>query len=361
MAHQKKKILVISTAGGFGHIRAAQAIADFAKEHFPNDDVEHFNVAEFDESFKRYGHDYDVLTRKLPWLWRVTYAYLPPAIGRWVSSLKGLHNKKVEQYILEKKPDAVLFTNFIIVPMFLGFFEKQLPGTPIGVVITDYNIHPYCNFPSVKYYFVPMAEVAGDLEKFGIKKEKIIITGIPVNPRFYRKENIDDLKAKYGVDNGLPTVLVMTSFRMSGEGLVALMRKLVEFEPKMNVIAVTSGNEDFYQTIKTHFDGKIILVKWTDTIDEYMKIADVIISKAGGLTISECLTLRKPLIMINPTPGHEELNVEFMEKNNFGRRAMNVDQIAAVLPDMILFSRKNQLTLVNEEPSAQKILSKFIN
>ncbi len=283
MSYQKKNILVISTSGGFGHIRAGQAIADFAKEHFPNDNVEHFNLAKFDRSFKKYGENYEFLTKNFPWVWRLAYNYMPPSLSRWISSLKSLHNKNIERYILQKNPDAVIFTNFIIVPIFLGFFKKHFPNMPVGVLVTDYNVHPYCNFSQVKYYFVPMMDVARDLEKFGIEKEKIIITGIPVSPRFYRQENIQDLKVKYGINNNLSTVLLMTAFRMSTEELVRLVRKLVDFTPKLNIICVTSGNEHFYQAIKTQVGDKVILVPWTDVIDEYMKLSDVVISKAGGL------------------------------------------------------------------------------
>jgi processive 1,2-diacylglycerol beta-glucosyltransferase len=93
---------------------------------------------------------------------------------------------------------------------------------------------------------------------------------------------------------------------------------------------------------------------------EYMKLSDVVITKAGGLTTSECLTLKKPIIMINPIPGQEEYNAKFIEKNNFGKQVKNIDEIIAVLPEMLVMSKNKQIDLLEPENPSKKIFEKLV-
>ncbi|MSU54389.1 MAG: glycosyltransferase [Candidatus Staskawiczbacteria bacterium] len=360
----KKKVLIISMTGGFGHIRAGTALLDYAKQHLPNIEAEHIDAIEIDPPLKKYAVTvYGFISKKFPFLWKVIYGFtLFSLVMRKVVALRGMYNHNIKNYIIEKKPEAVICTNVVILPIIAPILHKVLPATKIGVVITDYCGHPYYNIAFVDYYFVPTLQVQKELEEAGVVKEKIVVTGIPIDPRFYIKENIQDLKLKYGIKNNLPIVLFIASFKISKNDLRLVIGQLLKLTPNINLIFIASGNEEFYTLAKNNFEGqeRFLLVKWTNTIDEYMKLSSVVISKAGGLTVSECINLQKPLIMVNPIPGQEEYNAQFVVKNNLGVKVNNISEIIAVVSKIILSSRNKQINLLEQQNSCEKIFKAIL-
>ncbi|OGZ63147.1 MAG: hypothetical protein A2639_03035 [Candidatus Staskawiczbacteria bacterium RIFCSPHIGHO2_01_FULL_34_27] len=358
--NNKKNILIISMSSGFGHIRAGEALLNYSKENLLNVNIDHFNVSNAGLFMRKYDIAYSNIVKKAPFLWRIMYKYFPVFIINNNFFLEGFFNKAIKNYIIEKKPDSLIFTNVFAIPMVGYFFKKKFPNAKIGVVVTDYHGHQFYKQSLVDYYFVANLNVKEDLKKIGVKEEKIIITGIPVDVKFYIKQNVKDLKTKYGINNDLSVVLFFATFKISDKDLIETIEGLINFEPKINLIFVSSGNEKLYKLISDQFKNKerLFTVNWTDKIDEYMKVSDVIIGKAGGLTVSECLVLKKPMIIINPIPGQEEHNADFIEKNNFGKKVKNADEIFNILPEMISGKTYNFDSIETENPS-KKILKYF--
>ena len=346
---------------GFGHIKAGQAILDYAKENLTNINVEHINITTIDSSFKKYSKIYDTISKKFPFIWGTIYSlsdvHFFSFLVKKISIFSYFFGAKIKKYIYEKNPDVIIFTNVVPLPLFAFSFRKMFPIINMWVVVTDYHGNSYYNFSCIDRYFVANKKVGEDLEKSGVKKEKIVISGIPIGPKFYIKENIGDLKLKYSISNNFPVVLFIASFKISKNDLIVTVKQLLDFEPKINLIFVANNNQEFYNVIKNYFfEGQnLFLVNWTDVMEEYMKISDVVITKAGGLTVSECLALKKPMIIVNPIPGQEEHNAEFIEKNNFGKRVKSAKEIIKVLPEVILSSKIRQMNLIDEENPCKKI------
>ena len=361
---KKKKVLIVSMTGGFGHIRAGEALLDFAKEHLPNISAEHVDIITINPALKKYTTIlYDTVSKKFPFLWGIMYRYpIFSFTAKKIISFRGLFYSKIKDYIYKKNPDAIIFTNIVPLPLFANDCKKALPDVKVCVVVTDYHGHAYYNIPFIDYYFVANASVSEDLEHVGIKKEKIIIAGIPINPRFYIEENIRDLKSKYGIHNGLPVVLLIASFKISKNKLVSIVKQLLEFTPNINLICIANGNKEFYEIIKDNFKNRerFSLVHWTNVIEEYIKMSDVVISKAGGLTVSECVALQKPLIMVHPIPGQEEHNAEFIDKNNLGKKVRSANEIIQVLPNIILSTKNNAMPLFTTENPSEKIFKHLV-
>jgi processive 1,2-diacylglycerol beta-glucosyltransferase len=353
----KKKVLILSMTSGFGHVRAGEALLDYAKEHLPEIRAEHVDVVAIDPALAKYARMYDFISKKFPGLWK--FLYVSPAtffILKNLVWLRGLFFHRVHEYISRKQPDQIIFTNPIIAPMAAWGYKKKHPKTVIGMVVTDYHGHPYYRFRGIDYYFVAAGQVQEDLLNLGISPEKIKITGIPISPRFYVKRSVSELKKQYGVDNGLPVALLVTSFKIAQQELLDLAEELLGLRPPVNVVAVCNGNEQWYQLFKHHFSGRdrFSVVKWTVAMEEYMSIADAVISKAGGLTVSECLALSKPLIMVNPIPGQEVYNAGFMEEGGFGVRS-RVSDVPAAVARIIASHRNGQQPLIEERNACREI------
>ena len=360
--NNKKKILVISMRGGFGHIRAGEAIMDYARENMPNMEVEHVNIANIDESLKTYASVYEQMSKKMPILWSIAYKYpIFSFLTKRLGGVRGVLSRKIKNYVLQKKPDVIIFTNSLIIPLFFPFNKNPFLETKIGVVITDYHGHAYHNFPFIDCFFVSSQNVARELREAGVGEDKIVVSGIPINPRFYIEENVKDLKVKYGIGNNHPVVLVIASFKITKEDLLNLIGRLTEAVPPINVIVLANGQQETYDLVKDNFSHKsnIVIVNWTNLIEEYIKISDVVVSKAGGLTVSECLTLNKKMIIINPIPGQEEYNTKFIESSGFGLKANKAGDIVKLLHKVLSMKNNSQDTLPKGNPS-EKILKYFL-
>lgn len=349
----ENKVLIISMLSGFGHIRAGEALLDYAKENLKSVKVNHIDICDIDSRFKKYARIYDFLIKRFPLLWDLAYKYLPVSLVKKLVSFNYLTENKVIDYAKKENPDVIIFTNVVVVPMFMATFKKLFPKAILAVIVTDYHAHPYYVFKEIDRYFVGHQEVKEELISFGVKQQRIIVSGIPINPRFYIKQSVASLKKKYKIGNDLPIVLMIASFKLPVSTIIILIKKLLAFSPKINLIVIANGNKKINQMITRIFNRKERLhsILWTNTIEEYIKISDTVITKAGGLTVSECLAINKPMIILKPIPGQEEHNANFVEKNGFGKRVNNIDQVIDVLPRFISEGNRQKEHIVRQTPS----------
>ena len=337
---------------GFGHIRAGEALLDYAKENIKSLDVNYIDICDIDPELKRYAKIYEFLSKRFPILWDFSYKYLPVSLTKKIVSLGGSTKSGIIDYIDKEDPDTIIFTNVVIVPMFINILKKRFPKTVLAVLVTDYHAHPYYVFKDINRYFVGHEEVKEELVRLGVKQQRVIVSGIPINPRFYIKQSIPALKKKYETNNGFPVVLLIASFRLSVSKIVLLVRQILSFNPRVNLIFIANGNKRLSRIIERLFskEKRLKIVLWTNKMEEYIKISDVVITKAGGLTVSECLAIKKPMIILNPIPGQEEHNASFVEKNGLGKWVKNSDEVVKVLPDL-LGKDYTSNSIIKENPS----------
>jgi processive 1,2-diacylglycerol beta-glucosyltransferase len=143
------------------------------------------------------------------------------------------------------------------------------------------------------------------------------------------------LNKKFGFKNNSKTILFVS--RLNKDFVVPALEGLLAMDEPVNVIMVCGGNNELYKKIKQNLPSRqnFKLLNWTNRLDEYMKIADVVVGKPGGLMISECLALGKQIIMTDPIPGQEERNAEFMAKYGYGKFALEPDQIGAAVGEIL--------------------------
>jgi len=270
---------------------------------------------------------YDFSISRAPKLYSTTYALSDnTSVPKVLAAFKFLLSagvKKILKKIKDYQPDYIISTHFLA-PMVL---PKNLPA-PLDTVITDYHAHRIWLTPNVRNFFVATEEIKNDLEKFGVKS---IVSGIPIHPKFFRHKEKDELKKQFGIDNDLPVVLLMP-IKKGNITAKDAVTAIFSCNKDVNLVAVTGKNNDAtfkaLEKIKNSGQKNFIILKNANNIDEWMRVADVVVSKAGGLTISECIYLQKPMVIINPIPGQEDYNADYIEKNNFGFKANSNDELA---------------------------------
>jgi processive 1,2-diacylglycerol beta-glucosyltransferase len=219
------------------------------------------------------------------------------------------------------------------------------------VVVTDYYAHQIWVAPGIRHLFVATEEIK---QALGKKHSSVIVSGIPIHPRFLKQKNHPQLLLKFKIANQSPVVL----FLSGGNGLVDTS-KTVEYILKeysnLTIIAISGkGNETLYQKLigLPHGKNDYRVFKFLDNIDEWMRIANIIVTKPGGLTVTECLYLKKPMLLLNPIPGQEEKNAQYVTTQHFGKLVNNpkelVSSIKLLLENPSMFKTPPSLPNPNE-------------
>jgi processive 1,2-diacylglycerol beta-glucosyltransferase len=200
-------------------------------------------------------------------------------------------------------------------------------------VITDFAAHPFWVFPHVDRYFVAAEVVADELASRGVPRRRIEVTGIPVDPRFARRIGRAAARARFGFDLERPLVLVMGGG--SGVGpLGELAERLTGLASGTQVLVVCGTNRklrDGIDHLPVGRTGRIRTLGFSQEVDVLLEACDAVVGKAGGLTCSEALIKRAPLVIFKPTPGQEVRNARFLVSAGAAVLAESVEDVAATL------------------------------
>ncbi|MCF6276964.1 MAG: hypothetical protein L3J07_03925 [Candidatus Magasanikbacteria bacterium] len=325
---KKNKILIISISAGTGHIMAGNALEKTAKESFKNLDVKHIDIADFmPKPIKALSvNSYELMAKKMPELWGLLYDKTDNTKASTLLNniLKLSKYFSVNQFLSEIKkinPDYIICTHFLPAYFINHSPKKTKPECPLAMVITDYELHSLWLSKNISHYFVATDKMKKSIEKKYIKNIKITVSGIPLRPEFYKKKSVIALKKKHKLQKDNFTILVLAG----GHGLIKtdkIVKLLSKTSLDLNIIAVAGKNlklKNNLKKIKTTKGKEIKVMGWVNKIDELIRISDIVITKPGGISVSECIALNKPIFAVRPIPGQEEKNVQFIQKNKLGK------------------------------------------
>lgn len=220
---------------------------------------------------------------------------------------------KIHKYIEEYNPDVITYTHpFAGIIIDLLKQKNRVDMKTIGIV-TDFTMHPYWEECLHTDYVV----MASDLLKYqakakGFRDEQIIATGIPIHPKFADLQEKEEIREKLGIDPKVTTLLLMGGSMGYGP-MAQTVENLDEIDENFQIIAVCGNNAKAKEAIsEIKLKHKTLIYGFVRNIDELMDASDCIITKPGGLTTSESLAKRIPMIIVNPIPGQEARNSEFL-------------------------------------------------
>lgn len=180
-------------------------------------------------------------------------------------------------------------------------------------IVTDFTMHPYWEEAQrLDRLILPCEPLIPLAYKKGFTDEQIRPLGIPVNPKFAASVDKNEARRILGLDSALPTLLVMSG-SMGYGNMERVLRRLDDLDVPFQIIVVCGNNKKAYARIRERtWQKPLLALGYTDNVPLLMDASDLIISKPGGLTTSEALTRRLPMIIVNPIPGHEDRNVKFL-------------------------------------------------
>ena len=319
-------LLVLSVSAGAGHVRAADAIVKAAEAARPAMRATHIDLLSLvPKDFRKlYGEQYIKLVEKLPQLWSFLYSKSDrpsrdSLVGKLKRAAEKLNTRKLSGEIERLAPDAILCTHFLPAELLsrqrarlLKDKGNKLP--PLWVQVTDFDVHALWVHPHVDRYCVASEEVAFRLADRGVPREKISVTGIPVMPQFSAPLERAECARELGLSADKFTVLMMAGGAGVGS-LDEMARRVLQLPGDLQIVALAGRNADLLkrlQALAKQHPGKLFPLGFTTTVERVMTAADLVVSKPGGLSVSECLAKLRPMLLVSPIPGQEERNADYL-------------------------------------------------
>ena len=329
------RILIATVTAGGGHLAAAAALNEAWRNARPGDVVETIDLLKLFSPLHRkvYSEGYVRLIERAPELWGMVFAKtdnpnLMRRLKRIQRKFPSGSKQRFARHVKQFKPDAVLCTHYLPLETLTPLREKKGGTRPfIACVVTDFEAHALWMESCVDLYCVAAEETKARLVARGADAADVIATGIPIAAKFCSKPDAKAVRKKYGLRDDLPVLLVLSGG--FGMGPVAeILAELDKAEGQFQTLVVTGRNEELRRKLAaqnrkhpTHVLG------FSTNMHELMAVADLIITKPGGLTSSEALAMGKPLFILNPIPGQEAANSDFLLEHGAAAKANRVEDL----------------------------------
>ena len=316
------KVMILTAATGGGHIRAANAVEEYIRENTG------WNVKNVD-CLKAVGRlldktvcdSYLFMAKKTPMLFGRLYKRTNKRdmLSNLVPKLSGLFSNMLYPTIEAYSPDVIITTHPFATEMVAALKADGLTSAPLICIITDYGVHRAYIAKTVDSYVVASDDMVPELMEFGVPREKICPFGIPVHGVFYDKQDQGMILRQLSLDPELPTLLFMAgSFGVSN--IIKLYRELADTKVKMQIIVITGRNQKLFEAFESEIKANPAiptrLIYFTDEVEKYMQAADLLVTKPGGLTVSEALACNLPMAVFDAIPGQEEDNANFLKTHD---------------------------------------------
>ena len=341
------RILIATITAGGGHLAAAAALEEAWRAERPDDVLERIDLLKFFSPLHKKIHSdgYLALVERAPEIWGMVFAKTDnPKVARSMNKLKRLFpsssRQKFERHVKQFKPDAVLCTHYLPLELLgapasrrpdrgkkLAGETPALPGPFVVSVITDFEAHALWMDSCVDLYCVAAEETKARLVARGATAENIVATGIPIAAKFSSKVDVKAVRKNYGLRDDLRVLLVLSGG--FGMGPVAeILAELDKVPEEFQTVVVTGRNEELRRDLAAQ-DRKhpTLVLGFSSNMHELMAISDLVITKPGGLTSSEALAMGKPLFILNPIPGQEAANSDFLLERGAAGKVNRVEDL----------------------------------
>jgi processive 1,2-diacylglycerol beta-glucosyltransferase len=233
--------------------------------------------------------------------------------------------------LAEFDPDVVVCTQAFACGVLASWKAKTGQRRPRLVgVLTDFVAHRYWAHDQVDLYIAPNEATKQTLISQGVAAERVSVTGIPVNEKHLRPVDRETIAKEFGFKPGLPVLLVMGGSLGLGP-MKSVIRKLDKLPQPFHIVAVTGKNEELKERLERR--GQKLrhptrILGFCENVHELMRVAELVVTKPGGITTAECLVQQLPMIIINPIPGQEAKNTEILLRAGVAVQAIKSGDVA---------------------------------
>jgi len=367
---QSRRVLLMYITEVSGHRQATMAIQQSLKQLHPDIEAPMING---------FGYTYPVLEKvvnevymnvitRMPKVW--DYMYDNAGIVKRSQAMKEFlfqkSHKRMAQLFDHYQADTVVCTQAFpcgMVAHFKKFYNRDIKL--IGV-LTDFSFHSFWINEGVDYYVVPSEEIKKKFTENGVPPQIVKVYGIPIQSKFTARLDKQFLAYKMGLNPNVPTVLVMGG----GQGLgpvQSIVKSLIREKRTFQIIVLAGTNRKILSYLKNcrrKTNKRILIYEFATNVSELMELAAMIVTKPGGITTAESLAKGLPMIIVNPIPGQEMRNTDFLIQKGVAISINDARSTGSTVEALLEFperlNRMSQLACQQAKPNAASDIVKLI-
>lgn len=332
------RILFLSARVGVGHTAAAQAVRTALRALVPQCETETVDSYKYAASIfaKVVADGYIGMVKTVPQLYRYIYeraerAQRVPTLRSWVNTFTAANLRSL---IAARNPDVVVCTHAFPCGVMAEYKRTIDPGLPVMGIVTDFVVHPFWIYRNIDAYAVATPEMADALVARGVERSRVVVSGIPVDPRFGTSRlPVDELRRELDVPRNGRLMLMMAGGIGIGP-LEAMMRALSGVQSPVSAAVIVGRNARLEARVREaaqHIDYPLRVYGFVDNVYDFMHASDLLVSKPGGLSTSEALAAQLPMVLFKPLPGQEERNTQYLVSRKAAILAQNESELGRVL------------------------------
>ncbi len=315
---EKRRVLIMSTSAGTGHIRAAQALEKVFASHPAVMEVVHKDALEYTNKLFRdfYSKFYEQLVRFAPEFlgWWYKTSDEPWRTDTMRHALDRLNTGPLVKFIRSFNPHITVCTHFMPAGIMSHLIAKSLLPAHLSIVVTDLDFHAMWLSRAFHRYFVAIEETKAHLEALGLPTERITVSGIPIDPVFEQQIEREKGRLELGLEPR-KTTLLLSAGALGVSPAAFVVERLMQLTEDVQIVVICGRNPELEQQVRQMVADSRMTFKvlgFTDQMHLLMKVSDLFIGKPGGLTISEALACGLPMAIVSPIPGQEERNADHL-------------------------------------------------
>lgn len=285
------------------------------------------------------SNGYIGMVKMLPQLYKYIYdqaerATKVSAFKSWLHHYTALN---LRQFVSELAPDVVVCTHAFPCGVMAEYKREFADAPPVVGIVTDFVVHPFWIHRNIDGYAVATTAMRHALISHGVANDRVRVTGIPIDGRFAALRSKADARRAIGVDPHRTTLLLMGG----GLGIGPLEKALARIDSlkhDVQTVVVVGKNSRLEQRLADaarRMRKDVTVAGFVPNVFDYMRAADVLVSKPGGLTSSEALAAGLPIVMLRPLPGQEERNARYLQESGIGVRAPTSRDLIEVLDRLL--------------------------
>lgn len=373
-----KKILIFYGAYGGGHLSAAKAIKNCLDKNYPECETLMVDCVEYINKYlnKISTTAYKEMAKKFPWMWKFVYNNSEHgALAKISSTSNKLMSKKLNNILQEFDPDLVISTHPFSNQMCAYLKKDKKINCKIATILTDMAPHSQWTVGSeyIDYFFVANKEMKNALSDGGIADFKIFVTGIPLSERFKTDFDKESICKNFELSADKKTILFFAGgeFGLGRKRTSFIFRALIRLFKDYQIVAISGRNKRMFSKFNKLVEGynvsdRVKVLEYTDKVPELMHISSIVVTKPGGLTTTESLASGLPIIVVNPIPGQEEENADFLVRNGVAIWIKDDDNVARILKNLyrhpeVIDEMRSHISELAKPNSTEDICNVLIN
>ena len=335
------RVLIVHASVGMGHTSAAKALTK-AFQMRQTEQVWCEDAFDYGSTIFReiYAGSYLELSERMPALWAYFYERTDKSESELTRELRRLIDRigvgGLADVVRQRQPDVVICTHFLPLNLLAGERKRGRLEMPLYCVVTDYTGHVYWVEPSVDGYFVATPETAQGLAQRGVPAGRIRVTGIPVDPAIASPKDPFEMQRRHRLER--PPVVMLMGGGLAVERVEHIVRGLVGRGVSGTLLVVAGRNAKLLAALPNIEGGPNLSVYGlglVEHLDDLVAASEVVITKAGGLMVSEVMARQTPMILIDSIPGQEEWNADYVVSVGAGIQLRLAEMVPVAVDNLL--------------------------